>query len=74
MPACYTDRLSVRPGERVSLHASAARGPCALRIARIGRARTEVLALDGLVVGDHPTPPNVDRDGCGWPAAAEIEI
>ena len=41
MLACYTDRLSVRPGERFGLHASAARGPCAVRIARVGQGRQE---------------------------------
>ena len=74
MLACYTDRLSVRPGERFALHASASAGPCALEIARIGQSREVVLQRPGIAVGDHPTPPNADRDGCGWPAAAEIEV
>ncbi|WP_374469974.1 N,N-dimethylformamidase beta subunit family domain-containing protein [Phenylobacterium sp.] len=74
MPACYTDRLSVRPGETFTLHATAAQGPCRLTIARVGRERTEVLRLDGVAVGDHPTPPNADRDGCGWPAALEVQV
>jgi hypothetical protein len=74
MLACYTDRLSVRPGERFTLHASAANGPCRLSIARVGAERREVLTLAGLAVGEHPTPPNVDRDGCGWPAAVEVEV
>ena len=73
MLACYTDRLSVRPGERFHLHASAEAGPCTLEIARIGAAREVVLRRDGLAVGDHPTPEHADRDGCGWPVAAEIE-
>jgi hypothetical protein len=72
--ACYTDRLSVRPGERFDLHASAADGPCRLTIARIGATRREVLALDGLAVGDHRVPPNADRDGCGWPVALQVEV
>jgi hypothetical protein len=74
MLACYTDRLSVRPGERFALHASAAAGPCTLEIARVGAGREVVLRREGLAVGDHLTPPHADRDGCGWPAAAEIEI
>lgn len=74
MLACYTDRLSVRPGERFSLHASAAQGPCTVRIARVGARREEVLVLDDLAVGDHAVPPNVDRDGCGWPVATRIEV
>jgi hypothetical protein len=74
MPACYTDRLSARPGETVSLHASASASPCRLEVARIGAGRQVVLTLEGLQVGDHPVPPHVDRDGCGWPAAMELKV
>ena len=74
MLACYTDRLSVRPGERFSLHASAETGPCRLTIARVGAQRQTVLEYDNVVVGQHPVPANADRDGCGWPVALEIEV
>jgi hypothetical protein len=74
MLACYTDRLSVRPGERVALHATSSGGHCGLEIARVGAGREVVFAASGLAVGDHPTPPHADRDGCGWPAALQIEI
>jgi hypothetical protein len=74
MLACYTDRLSVRPGERFRLHASANAGPCTLEVARIGAGRDVVLRLPGLAVGDHPTPDHADRDGCGWPVVAEIAV
>lgn len=73
MPACYTDRLSVRPGQGFALHASSASPNCRLEIARVGAAREVVLSRD-VVVGDHPTPPEADRNGCGWPAAAEITV
>ena len=73
MPACYTDRLSVFPGERFALHASSASPACRLEIARIGAARQVVLAKD-LSVGDHPTPAEADRLGCGWPAADWITV
>ncbi len=74
MLACYTDRLSVRPGERFTLHASAVHGPCRLEIARVGAARTVALTKDGLDIGDHPVPDHADRDGCAWPAAIEIQV
>ena len=73
MIACYTDRLSLRPGERFTLHASASSPSCRLEIARVGAAREVVLTRD-ITVGDHPTPLEADRNGCGWPACAEIEI
>jgi len=74
MLACYTDRLSVRPGERFALHASAGAGPCSLEIGRIGAGRDVVLRREGLAVGDHPVPEHADRDGCGWPAALDVEV
>jgi len=39
MIACYTDRLSLRPGERFTLHASATSLSCRLEIARVGAGR-----------------------------------
>lgn len=73
MLACYTDRLSVRPGERFTVHASATSGPCVLEVARVGAGRDLVLRREGVRVGDHPTPEHADRDGCGWPATLTIE-
>lgn len=73
MPACYTDRLSLRPGETFSLHASATTPDCRLEIARVGAERQVVLS-QAVQVGDHPTPEQADRKGCGWPAAAQVTI
>jgi hypothetical protein len=73
MPACYTDRLSVRPRERFTLHASA-RGPCSLAIDRVGATRERVLSVEGVATDELPTPPGADTDGCGWPAVFEIEV
>jgi hypothetical protein len=74
MLACYTDRLSARPGERFTLHASASAGPCDLEIARVGAERDVVLRSPGLAIGDHPAPTHADRDGCAWPVALQIEV
>ena len=73
MLACYTDRLSVTAGESFRLHASAAADPCTLEIARVAAARRVVSRREGLSVGEHAVPEHVDRDGCGWPAALEVE-
>lgn len=73
MTACYTDKISVRPGERFSLHASAP-GPCALRIDRVGAGRVTVFQQTGVAAQDLPVPAHADRDGCNWPAIAEITV
>ena len=73
MPACYTNTLSVRPGERFALHASSPSPDCTLEIARVGAAR-QVVLTQVVTVGDHPTPAEADRKGCGWPVAAQIEV
>ena len=74
MLGCYTDRLSVRPGERFSLYASATHGPCRLEITRIGAADIVVATIDEVAVAEQPIPPNVDRDGCGWSQTLELEV
>ncbi len=71
--ACYTDRLSVRPGETFTLYASAG-GPCRLEIARAGAQRQIVLQREGVAVSAHATPQHADRDGCNWPPALEIKV
>ena len=73
MIACYTDRISVAPGETVTLHASASSGDCTREIARIGAERRVVHTVR-IAVGDHPRPAHADANGCGWPVAAEITV
>lgn len=72
MLACYTDRLSLRPGETFALHISVENGPCRLEIARVGKAREIVHTQDGIVAGHHPAPEDADRKGCGWPVALDV--
>jgi hypothetical protein len=73
MIAGYTDRLSLFPGERFTLHASASSPSCAVEIARVGREREAVFQAPA-TIGDHPTPAGADASGCGWPACLEIEV
>lgn len=58
----------------MALHASTPNSPCRIEIARVGRERTVVLTVDAVAVGDHPTPDNADKNGCGWPVAASFEV
>ena len=74
MIACYLDRTSAFPGETVALHASSDGGACRLELFRVGAERVLVWSRLGIAVGHHATPAGADRNGCGWPAAAAVEV
>jgi len=75
MLACYTDILSCRPGECAILFASSSTpGCCSLDIARVGKNREIVLAIDQIPVKRHELPNRPDIEGCGWPAVFKIEV
>ena len=73
MIACYTDRLSLFPGERFTLHASSSQPECRLEVARVGGER-QVVHRSEVSVGHYPRPADADRDGCGWPACLTLTI
>ena len=73
MTACYTDKISVAPGETFTLHASSASGDCALEIARVGGERL-VVHRARVAVGDHERPEHADAEGCGWPACCTVTV
>ncbi|MEM9041750.1 MAG: N,N-dimethylformamidase beta subunit family domain-containing protein [Actinomycetota bacterium] len=73
-PWFYPDVVSARPGDTVALHASAAHGPCRLRISRLGRESVEVARHEAIVVDDHPIPERADELGCGWPVAHTFTV
>jgi hypothetical protein len=73
MTACYTDRVSVAPGETFAVHASASGGECTLEIARVG-ARRHVVHRARVAVGDHGRPEHADAEGCGWPACCTVTV
>lgn len=74
MTAFYTDRVSARAGESFTVHAASQHAPCRLEIARVGVDRDVVMAIDGIEVGDHPTPDDADARGCDWPVAVRVEV
>lgn len=65
---------SVETGERVGLHLSADTGTVDVEVARVGRRRQVVWSQENLAVGDHPVPGDASANGCGWPAAATMEV
>ncbi|MCO5319453.1 MAG: DUF4350 domain-containing protein [Microthrixaceae bacterium] len=73
-PWFYPDRVSVAPGDTVSIHASSSNGPCRLVARRIGSGETLCAEYPGIQVADHPIPGDADANGCGWPAAFTFTI
>jgi len=75
MLACYSDILSGRPGDVVSLAASSSVGGlCSLEIARIGRGREPVFSAEQVRVRHVGVPPRADINGCNWPSVLNFEI
>ena len=75
MLACYTDVLSCRPGQSVTLFASSSSsGFCSVEIARVGKSREVTLAADQIVVKRQDAPPRPDIEGCAWQAVFTIEV
>ena len=75
MIACYTDRLSLRPGERFAPARLVVRPPYRLEIACVGAAKRRGGAdARGWRSAEHPTPAEADRNGCGWPVCTEVEV
>jgi hypothetical protein len=66
---------SAEAGQQVALHLSSPGGrPVAVEVARVGGERTVVHRDPAVAADAHPTPVGAARDGCGWPAAATIEV
>ncbi len=66
---------SATAGESISFHLSSAAGrPVSVEVARVGGERAIVHSAADVPVDDHPTPPHAATNGCGWPAAYELEI
>ena len=70
----YGDRLSVRPGEAVTLHLAGSAPRCDVEIARVGRERRVVRRLDGVVLAAHAVPERAHVVGCGWPPSVRVDV
>jgi hypothetical protein len=72
-PWVYAWPQSVRSGEAVALHAAGPAGEADLEIARVGAER-QVVHASRLRLTPHEVPPDANEAGCGWPAAATVEV
>ena len=70
----YCGELSVAPGEAITLHVASLTERYDIAIERWGAGRELVWSADDLPGVDHPTPPDADSHGCGWPVAVTVPI
>src|SRR5580765_5072720 len=70
----YTDRLSTRPGDEVTLHLAGTGARCDVEIARVGAERRVVQRIEGVAVARHPIPERPHVVGCDWPPSLRVSI
>jgi hypothetical protein len=71
---CYSDRLSYRPGETVTLMISATAGPVSLEVVRDGATQTPLLTESGIAAAWQDTPDQCSVAGCGWAPSFAFRI
>lgn len=72
----YCGRLSVVAGDDLTIHVSCAENVTSydIEIHRWGATRELVWSASALDAVHHPTPPDADARGCGWPAAVTVAV
>jgi hypothetical protein len=71
---CYSDRLSYRPGDTVTLFVSATASRFRLEVVRDGATETVVHTADGRRASWQETPDQCSVTGCGWQASHAFAI
>ncbi|MFM9858157.1 DUF6605 domain-containing protein [Pseudoxanthobacter sp. M-2] len=71
---CYSDRLSYRPGETVTLFISSTAPRWRLEVVRDGAVETPMLSLAGEGARWQETPDQCSVTGCGWQASHAFAI
>lgn len=72
-PMVYAWPQSVAAGDTVGIHASGPPGGASVEIARVGSQRT-VVHRTQIELAPHPIPIDAVAYGCGWPAAATVDV
>lgn len=71
---CYSDRLSYRPGDTLTLFISATAPRWRLDVVRDGAIETPMLSLTGEGARWQETPDQCSVTGCGWQASHSFAI
>ncbi len=70
----YTDKLSAKPGDDVSVHVSASSPVASLRLERAGLEPLTVWERKDIPVSLQPIPENASTEGCNWPETLRIKV
>jgi hypothetical protein len=71
---CYSDRLSYRPGDTVTLFISTTATKCSIDILRDGAEERPVLHIDDVATAWQATPDQCSVEGCGWAPSHAFQI
>lgn len=70
----YTDHVSYRPTETLSLHVSTSAPQFSIEIIRVGKSREVVHTQSGITGKQYAVPENASSNGCNWPVSIAIPI
>jgi hypothetical protein len=70
----YSDRLSYRPGDTVTLFVSATATTFSLEVTRDGAKRTKIFEAKDIAATWQDTPDQCSVEGCGWRASTEFTL
>jgi len=70
----YAGKVSLEPGEDLTLHVSTTASHFSIEIARLGAQRQVVTNLSGVPGREWPVPQNASSHGCGWGESLRFKI
>jgi hypothetical protein len=70
----YTDAVSYRPGDTVSVRCASRSARFDVRVVRVGAERHPVLSLDGVVGAEQEVPERAWAQGCGWDETFAFDV
>jgi hypothetical protein len=70
----YTDALSYRPGDTVSVRCASRAARFGVRVTRVGAERRSVLTIDGVAGAEQEVPERAWSEGCGWDETFAFDV
>jgi hypothetical protein len=70
----YTDAVSYRPGDTVSVRCASRSARFDVRVTRVGAERRPMLSLNGVAGVEQEVPERAWADGCGWDETFAFDV